>query len=33
LSPDGMTRLKAYVQSEKKHMTVFPLPDMTGGGK
>ena len=33
LSPDGMTRLKAYVQAEKKNMTVFPLPDMTGGGK
>ncbi len=33
LSGDGMARLKAYVQAEKKNMTVFPLPDMTGGGK
>jgi hypothetical protein len=33
LSPDGMTRLKAYVQAEKKNMTIFPLPNMTGGGK
>ena len=33
LSPDGMTRLKAYVQAEKKNMTIFPLPNTTGGGK
>jgi hypothetical protein len=33
LSPDGMTRLKANVQAEKKNMTIFPLPNMTGGGK
>jgi len=28
-----MTRLKANVQAEKKNMTIFPLPNMTGGGK
>jgi len=31
LTAPGMKRLKAYVQSEKKNMTVFPMPDMPGG--
>jgi hypothetical protein len=30
LSPGGMASLDALIQSEKRKMTIFPLPDMSG---
>ncbi len=30
LSPKGMAGLDALIQSEKRKMTIFPLPDMSG---